>query len=289
MIGKTLADGLNSYIHIANEFYENFNALNFAVGIASAINSWFRNVDWEGIGQYLANKLNFLGDMLYGFATTLDWETMKNSIQTALNAAFEKIDVEKIKTSIGMLVNDAVEFLKNIDWYQIGYTVGEMLSEVDWLGILIDVKDNVIWPAVKGFFDGIMSDGQNSLLGWLGKIRSFFSTEYGPAIGLAMALFIGPALKILSAAYTPAMIGWFTEAAQNARANHTTFLGSVFSSLGFSVKKFAKGLGNLFQPIKDFFTVTLPAIFQSPDYFGTGMGAFFDDMGAAISSVNPIV
>lgn len=289
MIGKTLADGLNAYIHIANEFYETFNALNFAVGIANAINSWFRNVDWEGIGTYLANKLNFLGDILYGFATTLDWETMKNSIQTALNTAFEKLDVEKIKGAIGKLIGDAVDFLENIDWYEIGYTVGEMLSEVDWLGILIDVKNNVIWPAVKGFFDGIMSDGQNNLLGWLGKIRTFFSTDYGPAIGAAIALFVAPALKILSAAYTPAMIGWFTEAAQNARAEHTTFLGSVFSSLGFSIKKFAKGLGNLFAPIKDFFTITLPEIFKSPTYFGDGMSAFFTDMGSAISSVNPIV
>lgn len=263
--------------------------MNFAIGISDAINSWFRNVDWEGIGQYLANKLNFLGDILYGFSININWDLIRTSVQTALDTLFANLDVEKIKTSIGKLVDDAVEFLKDIDWYQIGYTVGQMLAEVDWLGVLIDVKDNVIWPAVKGFFDGVMGDGKNTLLGWIGKIRSFFSTDYGPAIGAAMAMFVAPALAILGSAYKPAMIGWFTEAAQNARKEHTTFLGSVFSSLGFSIKKFAGGLGKLFEPVKDFFTVTVPEIFSNPSYFGEGMGAFFTDMGNAISAVNPIV
>ena len=151
LIGKTFADGLNAYIHIANEFYEKFNALNFAIGISAAINSWFTNVDWEGIGQYLANKLNFLGDMLYGFATTIDWQQIKDSINRALTSLWENLDVEKIKTSIGKLVGDFEDFLRSVDWYKIGHTVGEMLSEVDWIGLLKTVKDEVIWPAWKGF------------------------------------------------------------------------------------------------------------------------------------------
>ena len=125
--------------------------MNFAVGIATAINSWFTNVDWEGIGLYLANKLNFLGDILYGFATTIDWEKIKESISRAISSLFENLDVDKIKTSIGKLVNDFMDFLKSVDWYQLGYTLGEMLSEVDWLGILKGVYNEVLWPAVKGF------------------------------------------------------------------------------------------------------------------------------------------
>ena len=115
--------------------------MNFAIGIATAINSWFRNVDWEGLGEYLANKLNFLGDILYGFATTIDWQQIKDSINRALTSLWEKLDVEKIKTAIGKLAEDFVDFIESVDWYKIGYTIGEMLSGVDWLGVFKTVKD----------------------------------------------------------------------------------------------------------------------------------------------------
>lgn len=95
--------------------------------------------------------MNFLGDILYGFATTIDWEQIKNSINTALSSLFEKLDVQKIKESITKLVNDAMDFLRSVDWYKIGHTVGEMLSGVDWIGVLKTVKDTVIWPAWNGF------------------------------------------------------------------------------------------------------------------------------------------
>lgn len=116
--------------------------------------------------------------MLYGFATTIDWEQIKNSIQTALSSLFERLDVEKIKVSIQKLVNDALDFLKSVDWYEIGHTVGEMLSGVDWLGVFKSVKDDVIWPAFKGFWDGLMSDGKNLLIGTLGKVGTWFKESF---------------------------------------------------------------------------------------------------------------
>lgn len=75
--------------------------------------------------------MNFLGDILYGFSININWEQIKDSVQTALSSLFENLDVEKIKTSIGKLVNDAMDFLKSVNWYEIGHTVGEMLSGVD--------------------------------------------------------------------------------------------------------------------------------------------------------------
>ena len=94
-----------------------FPSLEIASGIsiATAINSWFRNVDWEGLGEYLANKLNFLGDILYGFATTIDWQQIKDSINRALTSLWEKLDVEKIKTAIGKLAENFVDFIESVD------------------------------------------------------------------------------------------------------------------------------------------------------------------------------
>ena len=261
LIGKTFADGLNAYIHIANEFYEKFNALNFAVGIATAINSWFTNVDWEGIGLYLANKLNFLGDILYGFATTIDWEKIKESISRAISSLFENLDVDKIKTSIGKLVNDFMDFLKSVDWYQLGYTLGEMLSEVDWLGILKGVYNEVLWPAVKGFWDGLMSDGKNYILGWIGKISSWFKTNF---FGVLAALIAPMVIKL----------GWDI-------FKKDIWLGTM---RGFFFGKDAEGAAltgaqSFFQSIKYIFTNRLKDL---GEIIGTSLG--FGDMFKGVAS-----
>ncbi len=74
----------------------------------------------------------------------VDWETLKTKVTTALQDIFDNLDIEGIKTAVSGLVDNIMDFLLEIDWYQIGYTVGEMLSGVDWLGVLMDVKDRII-------------------------------------------------------------------------------------------------------------------------------------------------
>lgn len=34
-----------------------------------------------------------------------------------------------------------VDFIESVDWYKIGFTIGEMFSDVDWLGVFKTVKD----------------------------------------------------------------------------------------------------------------------------------------------------
>lgn len=140
------------------------------------------------------------------------WDELKTNVGNALKDIFENLDLEGIKNAISSLVENVMGFLTSLDWYKIGHTVGEMLSGVDWLGVLMDVKDKIIWPAVKGFWDGIMADGKNHILGWIGKIKSFFSSEYGPVAGLAIAAVFGVLVKVLSTVGKAAMTGWFAQA-----------------------------------------------------------------------------
>lgn len=70
-----------------------------------------------------------------------------------------------------------------------------MLSGVDWLGVLKNVKDEVIMPAWSGFWDGLMSDGQNYIIGTLGKIGTWFKESFwGP---VASTIFGAVSLNII--------------------------------------------------------------------------------------------
>ena len=191
LLGKMMGDGLNSLVHIANEFLDTFDALKLGEGIGTTISSWFSTVDWAGIGRLVANYFNELVDIIKGVVFNIDWETVRKSITTALTNLWENLDVEDAKETITELVNQLMETLKTVDWYKIGHTVGEMLSGVDWLGVFKDLKDQVIWPAFKGFWDGLMSDGKNFLIGQIGKIKSWFKESFfGPIVaGISTILF----------------------------------------------------------------------------------------------------
>lgn len=227
-LGKTLGDGLNALINIANTWYENFNSLNLGIGIGNTINSWFTTVNWEGIGKYISNRINFLGDILKGLAQTIDFQQIKESLQTALGNVFANLDVEGIKSAITTLVNGLVEVVKGLDWYQIGFTVGEMLSGVDWLGVLNTAK-NAIWQAFKGFWDGLMSDGKNYLVGRIAKIKGFFSADWGPLVGVAIGAALTATLGLLSKTIQPILFGWFNGLGAYARKSKTPFVQALFN------------------------------------------------------------
>ena len=64
-----------------------------------------------------------------------------------------------------------------------------MLSGVDWLGVLKKVKDEIIMPAWSGFWDGLMSDGKNYIIGTLGKIGTWFKESFwGPFARIALTV-----------------------------------------------------------------------------------------------------
>jgi hypothetical protein len=135
-----------------------------------------------------------------------------------------------------------------------------MLSGVDWLGVFKSVKDDVIWPAFKGFWDGLMSDGKNLLIGTLGKVGSWFKESFwGPFAAAAFG-----------AVGTNIMLGAVRGFFNNTEGHLITEIGKSFTwvlgSLGGLIPSFGnKLLGklnkNILAPVKDFFEISLPNIF----------------------------
>lgn len=238
-LGHFFANQLNFFIDIAAGFFDKFIQQAYTNGqkLGEAFNAFIDWIHWDNLSRAIWEGLNSLAQTIQGFVDMVNWEELKTKVSTALQNIFDNLDMEGIKKAVADLVNNVMDFLKSIDWYQIGHTVGEMLSAVDWLGVLIDVKDKIIWPAVKGFWDGLMADGKNYLLGWIGKIQSFFSSEYGPLIGTAIGVVVAGIGATIKTLVLPSMIGWATEIAQTARSSHQTFIGTALSSIGFSIKE----------------------------------------------------
>lgn len=115
-----------------------------------------------------------------------------------------------------------------------------MLSGVDWLGVLKNVKDEVIMPAWSGFWDGVMSDGQNLLLGTLGKIGTWFKESFwGP---FAAAAFGAAGTNIMLGAAR----GFFKDG-RDSFVREVARSGTYFiTSFGGLVPKWGKRATNIF-------------------------------------------
>lgn len=96
-----------------------------------------------------------------------------------------------------------------------------------------EVKDTAIWPAFKGFWDGLMSDGKNWILGTIGKIGSWFEKSFfGP---IAKAIFSAMALNTLLGAargfFKDGESSLITELAKSAKWVATS-IGGLIPALG---------------------------------------------------------
>lgn len=174
LLGKTLADGLNTVFDIVNTFLTNFDFEALGKDIGDAINGWFDNIEWGLIGQTFANGWNSLVDFIFGIVNQVNWDTVGDSIAKAIQSFFNTIDWDKTARTIVTAVNGIVEafqhLIDGVNWQQIGQNIGKSLS---------DSLSGIDWGAAfKAVIDGVVS--LEKLI--LGSIQGFEWGDVGKAL-----------------------------------------------------------------------------------------------------------
>jgi phage-related protein len=164
LMGKTLADGLNSVFDIINTFLTTFDFEALGKGIGKAINGWFDNVEWDLLGQTFANGWNALVDFIFGIVSEVDWANVGDSIAEFIQNFFDTIDWDKTAQTIITAINGIVEafdhLFTGVDWNGIGQNIGKFLSDslsgIDWGALFQTVIDGVnsIFELILGVLEG---------------------------------------------------------------------------------------------------------------------------------------
>lgn len=165
LMGKTLADGLNSVFDIINTFLTTFDFEALGKDIGKAINGWFDNVEWGLLGQTFANGWNALVDFIFGIVSEVDWANVGDSIAEFIQNFFDTIDWDKTAQTIITAINGIVEafdhLFTGVDWNGIGQNIGKFLSDslsgVDWdqIGETFANKWNALIDLIFGLVGGI--------------------------------------------------------------------------------------------------------------------------------------
>jgi uncharacterized membrane protein len=174
LLGKTMAEGLNTVTTAINGFADSFNFLGAGINIADTINGMLGNIDWALInetsdnlskgladifngfmtldwslvGTTIANALNTITNFASNFIKEFDWTKLGSSISTGLNSLFADTDWSKMaKTfSDGLrgLFATLNTFLFEFDWAGLGEDFVDLILGIDWWGLFIDTLVAII-------------------------------------------------------------------------------------------------------------------------------------------------
>lgn len=150
LIGKTFAEGLNTVILGAYEFWTTFDWLTFGTSLATGVNSFIDNFDAEKFGKLLGAKLRGVIQLAFGFVTNLNFEELGGKIGNAINGFLEdmgKVDPKTkltgwqelgktISKSITGILDTINTALSTVKWTEVGKAIGQFLGSVDWFGII---------------------------------------------------------------------------------------------------------------------------------------------------------
>ena len=265
LLGKTIADGLNSIIDIINTFFDTFDFESFGKGLGQAIRSWFDTVDWTEIGKAFANRWNALIDTIHGIVTTPGiWKSIGSSIAEFITTALMEIDFPKlgetiaagfeglmfalksaakvfqersdeISTLIATGINNAV---KGVDWADAAKSIGSFVSSI--LDTLLETVRKTDWVAVGRAIGDFLGN-----IPWGKILGDVAAIIWEVASGVIAGLFDTGSGKVIMAigAGILAVKGLFDAAAiAGTVATWVNAIGTAFPAALPAVTTFASGI-----------------------------------------------
>ena len=230
-LSSSIQDALADYDKVWNEAFNKMesNAINISKSISKAlkpIEDIFADLfsgDFEGAGEntgkLASNILNFFTDSI----NSIEWDKLGKDIADYINGVFKSIkgkDIAKgINAFTNMIWDTFTNMLKNVDYWEIIETIGEVLLNLDWvtIGKLYLVKKGI--GLGKQLFSGLSEGFGNAFSG------------IGTAISGLSATTLGFGAKLG---------GWIAEGVQSPLMAIPAFVGSYIKGISDDYAELAK-------------------------------------------------
>lgn len=190
LVGKTLAEGINTVIEFAYSFVTTFDFAKFGQAIGNTINGFFKNLDWGKLGETIGKAISGLITIISEFIKTVDWASVVEEWFTLLISIISNIDwgeiVSIIFYIIGLgwglqlqsfltVITTACETIKNHFAEKIEEAGGN-IAEGLWNGIIEGLGNiaqwlwnNVVSPIIEGFCNAMGINSPSTVMFELGK------------------------------------------------------------------------------------------------------------------------
>lgn len=256
-LGKKFATGIAGFVRevnwnnlgelIGNRFMIAWNIFNGMVhnlpykeigqAVADGLNGAVSRFSLSEIGDTLATGLNGAFTSLYSFTECFDWSELVNNIAGGINTFVSEFDWKangrKLEAFLDNLCGSLVDMAEKTDWEVFGKGVGDMLTQVDWLGHLKQVIKAVV-KSLGGLFDGMEASGTaGKIVAFLGK--AFIAVKIADITGIgSLVKFLVTTIgkKLITEESVQALAGNISNLTNGALAGSTSGIATFASSLG---------------------------------------------------------
>lgn len=168
-IGKVVGEKINFALEKIP--WEKIQSISKSIGhnIAEFLNGGIEAINWNLVGNTIAQGLNTAIYFGYEFVTTFDWKQWGKAIGDTINGFFDNVDWSVAGQTLSEGVKGVLTYIytaiRETDWEKIGESIGTFLKNIDWKGILSGLEE-IIAEALISVVE----------LAW-GTVTSFFTDE----------------------------------------------------------------------------------------------------------------
>lgn len=140
-IGRLIGDGVGLALNSINQFLTQVNWANIGTAVAQGINGVLSSLSSNDVnfGTVLGNIINAGIQGAGGIVRNLNWSGLGSELARNVNNFFGTIDWAEagrtLSDSLKGILNTITTGLREIDWAQIGTSIKDFISNVDWAGV----------------------------------------------------------------------------------------------------------------------------------------------------------
>ena len=239
--GSKLGTGIQAGISMISSFIEKVSWKNIGSSVARFLNSTFEKIDAAKLGRILTAKFTVAMGFLNGFIQNFDWGQFAKKLSSGIMGAFDSLSAA------------VAEF----DWFALGQSIQEFLTNIDWGGIFSSVAQfaGSLLAGTIELFWGLLENAWNGLWGYFSqKIE-----EAGGNIFLGILKGIGDAIAGIGIWLKENLFDPFIDGFKNVFGIHSP--STVMADMGvLLVEGLFGGLKSVWNKITGFFSEKLTGI-----------------------------
>lgn len=177
VLGKTIADFLNTCILSAFVFLSTFNFSSAGEKLAQILNNIVSNVNWEYLGKAISLGITGAFDFVIGFISKFDWSKLGKSVATSIsNINWGQIGLDIIKLFVESLkgfANFVSSFFENLDYSKIKTSITNMFNklatEIDWgqfASAVVEAIGAALGAAIRLIWENFIQPAWDAVVGW---------------------------------------------------------------------------------------------------------------------------
>lgn len=133
-LGKNIAEALNTALHFAYGFIDQFNWRQFGHWLGVLVREGIETFEWDLLGKTIGKFLNGIADTIIGFFETYPVGLLGSKIALMLNNAIDEIDPQKIGQAVLDVLQapliELTELLTQANWELAGSKIAEFFDRV---------------------------------------------------------------------------------------------------------------------------------------------------------------